>query len=404
MIGNHRKRALALAALAITAGCAGVPPARMRTTAAPPPPGTAGPGAQTVQALQARVEQLERRIAALTLGDDAADAIVAGAAPAANAPVQNAQKVQSAQNVQNAPNPNAPNPSALTANTDVTDDDLNRALSRTLVEQGGLVLPPWLAEISPEVEYTYKKTDGLRIFTANGQPTIGQSDLRRDTATAAVTGRLGLPWSSQVEARVPFVYDRFRETVPGRDRSDSDIGVGDVQVTLSKQLLREQGALPDLLAALSWRAPTGKTRIAGTVNQPSLGSGYHSVRGSLTAVKTQDPLAFFGSLSYAKNFETTVDGNRLKPGDSVGARLGTILAVSPETSLRAAIDTEFYNSSTLNGVKVPGSDQAVSELELGVATVLSPELLMNITAGVGLTSGAPDFRIGVSFPYRFPVR
>lgn len=340
--------------------------------------------------LQRRIDRLERRLAAVSkpgvaeLGAAELAATAGGGAhPGPGPGAELAQAVE------------AP---AADAGA-VSDEELGRALSRTLVEQGGLVLPPFAAEITPELSYAYRGTSGLQIFEMAGVPGIGFIDTRQDTLTASVTGRLGLPYSSQVEVSVPFAYDRVRVDRQGFSQTRSDRGIGDLQVSLSKQLLRERRVVPDLLGSVTWRLPTGSAALGAS--EPSLGAGYHALRAGLTAVKSQDPLVYFGTLAYTWNLSDTVAGVDIDPGDMVNVRLGTVLAVSPQTSLRAVLDTEFRRETEIAGMRAPGSDDVAASLELGVAAVLTDRMLLDVTAGFGVTEAAPDFRFGIALPYRF---
>ena len=59
-----------------------------------------------------------------------------------------------------------------------------------------------------------------------------------------------------------------------------------------------------------------------------------TVQGTLTAVKRQDPLVFFGSVYYAASLGT----GPFHIGDFAGTRLGVFLAATPNTSLFFDID------------------------------------------------------------------
>ena len=60
------------------------------------------------------------------------------------------------------------------------DEDINRALERSLVREGGLVLSPKTFEIEPNFVYSHLTQDGFR----------------RDSWGPGLTFRAGLPWRS----------------------------------------------------------------------------------------------------------------------------------------------------------------------------------------------------------------
>src|SRR5262249_11352779 len=98
------------------------------------------------------------------------------------------------------------------------DDDLDRALERTLVREGALVLPPWTYELTPQ--FSYAHWDRIQ------DPAV------RNSYNAALTFRMGLPWSSQISATLPYEYNQFRD-------GSSSSGLADAGFLFSKSLLVE---------------------------------------------------------------------------------------------------------------------------------------------------------------------
>ena len=153
---------------------------------------------------------------------------------------------------------------------------------------------------------------------------------------------------------------------PQTSNSESGHGFGDVSLGLAKTLLQEgAGWWPDVIARVTWDADTGKTDDNGVF----LGGGFNELSGSLSAVKRQDPLAFVGSVSYAKTFEH----DDIEPGDEVGFSLGTVLAASPETSLSFFFNQTFADDTKFDGDTINGSDQVIGTLSLGAATILGTQ-------------------------------
>jgi len=76
----------------------------------------------------------------------------------------------------------------------------------------------------------------------------------------------------------------------------------------------------------------------------SPGSGFHQLQAGLTVVTREDPLVFFVAPSYSWVFEREKNGTNVDPGDTIGLKVGTLLAASPETSrfrLRLALPIRF---------------------------------------------------------------
>ncbi len=284
--------------------------------------------------------------------------------------------------------------------TDAIDDEL-RALNRVLVDAGGLLLAPGEAEIAPELGYSYRGANGLIIRDTPAGSAFMTQNVRRNTVTAAVTGRLGLPWNSQVDVRVPYVIDQEKVAVMGQEIETHDgTGIGDIDLRLSHQLLREKGYVPDVLAAVNWRLPTGEDSFDADVGELAIGSGFHGVGGLLTATKSYDPLVLFGSLGYTANIAAEKEGIDIDPGDELSVSLGTVLAAGPGSSLRFGLNQTFRGETSVNGQEIAGSDEVIGELTLGAGLVLPGRALLDISAGFGVTEDAPDMTFRVAVPYR----
>lgn len=281
-------------------------------------------------------------------------------------------------------------------------DETLRALERTLVQAGGLLLPRWTFELEPRLEYVYQDSGGLRF--ANGVGLVDH-DVRRDTLTGSAALRLGLPWESQVDVTMPYVFSQERTSMGSfAEEMHNGTGLGDIEIGLTRQLLWEGDAVPDLLASVRWKTPTGDSVFDVEPGDLAVGSGFHAVSGTLTAVKSREPLVFFGSLSYTGNLPDTKAGLDINPGDTVGLTLGSILAAGPGTSLSFALDQTFSQATEVNGRDLPGSDGVSAMLKVGASAVLpfsSSRSLLSVTAGVGVTDDAPDLRLVASLPYRF---
>jgi hypothetical protein len=283
------------------------------------------------------------------------------------------------------------------------DEAALQALSRTLVQRGGLVLPPWRAEFIPSLGYSNRLVQGLALAeTPEGIPTVANQRLREDQLRANAALRLGLPWSSQVEVRLPYAGLRQSRTLgDGTHVVNEGSGFGDVEVAFSHQFMRESGWRPDLVGGVSWRFANGRDPFHTRVAAVAPGSGVEEFGARVTAVKSSDPMVFFGTLSYAHDEAAHVAGSVLKPGDGIGLSLGAVLAVSPETSLTFGLAQDFRARAQIDGIGAPGSDTTAASLLLGVDRVLTSRVLLDVALAIGLTRDAPDYALQVSLPIRF---
>jgi hypothetical protein len=281
----------------------------------------------------------------------------------------------------------------------VVEEEIDRALERTLVQTGVLLLPFGQAEIEPFFSYTREEGDAPVLFADAGRIGTGDQRVRRNEFVSGQTLRVGLPFDSQLELSLPYRYVQQSVTTPvgfgQREHEDSSgHGLGDLRVGLAKTLLRENGGWwPDLVARVNWDADTGQT----TDNDVVLGGGFNELSGSLSAIKRQDPLAFVGSVSYEKAFEN----NNVEPGDELGFSIGTFLAASPSTSLRLALAQSFIDNSRIDGEGINGSDGVAATATFGASVILGRGVLLDVAADIGLTDDAPDYAVRTSLPIRF---
>jgi hypothetical protein len=333
-----------------------------------------------------RVETLER--GAPPAGAEAEPRKTASPPASPEAPKE-ASSVPSAPGSAGVPAPTGPAPGQFT----VDEDTAKRALERALVQTGALLLEPGKVEINPNFFYVHREGRDSLIFGGDEQPALLEN--RGDRLQAGLALRFGLPFNSQVEFQLPYAYENQSDFVFGRfENSRHASGLGDFNMTLSKVLLRESGWQPDLTADIQWDSDTGSSK-----NGIDTGSGFNELTASLWGVKRVDPLALIGRLSYTKAFEK----NDISPGDVFGVSLGTILATSPDTSLRFSLNQNFSRKAEVEGRKFPGSDAVGSTLSVGGSLVLGPNILLDVQADVGLTSDAPDYAFLVSLPISFDL-
>lgn len=294
--------------------------------------------------------------------------------------------------------PTAAQPAAPPPSGGSLDEEGMRALERALVRQGGLVLPAGAMELETRYQYTLDGRRGLAILQTPAGPQVTESTDRRHRHEAALGLRIGLPWASQLDVRVPYVQVRATSSAAalGLDQADRITGAGDAEVQFTRQLADERAGRPALLGSVTWKAANGEYRPG----QASPGSGFTSIQAALTVVKRQDPLVFFGGLSYTAYRSRTYEGDHMAPGRGIGVRLGTLLAASPQSSLRIGLELAHAGRTRFNGVAAAGSDTLSGMVELGLASVLTRTTSLDFSVGFGVTPDAPRLRVGIAFPVR----
>lgn len=277
-----------------------------------------------------------------------------------------------------------------------------RALERTLVAGGALLLPTGQVEVEPSFSYTRRDDNNIPVLVdvGGGDLVLANQKVERDELTPALGLRVGLPWDSQLELSLPYNITQQDEILDvgaaARDtRNGWGDGIGDLTVGLAKTVLREGIVQPDLIARVTYNTGIGDKDD----NDITLDGGYSSVTGSLVALKRQDPLAFVASAFYQKSFES----DNVNRGDQYGFTLGALLAASPETSLRFQLQTTFIDDIEVDGATIDDSDQAQGVLVIGASSILGRQVLLDVAGGIGLTDDAPDYFVTLSLPIRFDL-
>lgn len=146
------------------------------------------------------------------------------------------------------------------------------------------------------------------------------------------------------------------------------------------------------------------------------GNGFWSLTAGVSVLKTYDPVVLFGSVSYtynvARSFSdiSSVVGQtqpaKVKLGDIVQFGGGVALAFSERDSASIAYTMAIEPSTRTQAPggewqRVPGSQTTASTLSFGLNHVFNKNLTINASVAIGLTPDAPNFIVGLRFPYSF---
>ena len=256
------------------------------------------------------------------------------------------------------------------------DPEERRALERALVQRGLAILPSGQWELTPGLSWLHSGSDLIHT--------------RRDDYLATLEARAGLPWGTMVGVGLPYYIKADRE-------SGDNSGFGDLSLRVWKQLLAQSDSTPSLVGSLAYLAPTGEDP-----DEPvPLGSHYHRLGLKLNLSKSIDPLVLYGDLSYSYSFSKDIDGIDYRPGDSIGIRGGTSLAITPSITGNLGLSFSFVDEFEIDGRKLDGSAQTIGLLEIGMGFTLSKRYFLSITSDIGITDDAPDYSLALSLPIRF---
>lgn len=272
-----------------------------------------------------------------------------------------------------------------------------RALERTLIQEGAVLLPSWVIEFAPSFSYTLNQVEFPAIVSNDAVATLATDQVERTVSTINLEVRAGLPFDSQLELGLPYRWADAKITTlmggasVGQSSSRSGSGIGSLRAGLAKTLMRERGWRPDLVGRITWDTGSGDRIDNGVL----LGD-FESIEGSVNIIKRSDPLVFLGSLRY----RTFPEEDDIALGDQFIFSFGTALAVSPGSSLFASISNQFLDETKVGNQQIDGSDLKSVVLNLGASAIVSKSILLNLTTGIGITDDAPDYSIGLSASMR----
>jgi len=311
-----------------------------------------------------------------------------------------------------------------------------------IFEQPGVLTPKGGVVLEPSFQFGYSSSNRVALIGYSIIPAllIGLIDVRevkRNTVTAALSGRYGVSNRLELEMRVPYVYRSDatvsrEELVPGStDRvfDANGLHLGDVELGARYQLNDGGIDKPFFIGSVRFKSRTGtdpfevvtdcKSRCVDNTSGTGLpldlpsGSGFNSLQLGLTALYPSDPAVFFGSITYLHNFSRdnvnrkVLDGateflGTISPGSVVGFNFGMGLAINEKSTLSIGYDHSSVGRTESNGSVVKGSVRTqLGTLLLGYAYRLSPKTTLNVSVGAGLTRDTPDVSLTVRLPVSF---
>ncbi len=298
-----------------------------------------------------------------------------------------------------------------------------RPIDQLLIDTGGILLSPGSLQIEPGFDYSHLSgnnvaINGFSIFDAIVIGTIRVDDLRRDIVTSSLTVRYGIAERLQLEARVPGVYRRDKEilgigTADIRERTVSDVDLGDIEATLSWQPISNNGLIPATVLKATARFPTGRNPFeiesevidrggeSRLVNPPT-GGGHYAVSPGANFVWRNDPLVYFGGADYALNLQQEFDEfGVIDPGDSFGWFAGFNFAISDRVSISTSFINRHTKKTRQNGIESIGTATNDARLVFGTAIATPRGRTLLASASIGLTDQSPDFSISFTLPITF---
>lgn len=293
------------------------------------------------------------------------------------------------------------------------------------VEKGGVLPSEWRLVLEPAYQYSHisKKQlvslSGFTVFHAIHIGTFALKDVKRDIHVASLTARLGYK-DMELNVKTPWLYRRDKEISSEDEETDDyvadDSGWGDIEGGFVCRLIKEHGAIPDIMLSLGIKSDTGRdpygleTEFVNgqwRFKEFPTGTGHWGYSGGLIFVKTSDPVVLFLNLTYFYNAPRDVGRQggtfygEVDPGDSFEYNLGTVVALNEKFSLNYSLNHRMTGETEQNGSELAGSDLNAISLNIGSTYAISRRFSVDITVGIGLSGDANDVTLQCRVPVNF---
>ena len=192
-------------------------------------------------------------------------------------------------------------------------------------------------------------------------------------------------------------------------------GIGDIKFGLKYNTINEGPDRPAIVTGITASAPTGKSpnfdpskgqNIAQAADIrdptiPQIGTGHWILTGSVTALKSYDPLILFGTISYSHWLPRKFFGTLVEPGDVWEVNSGLGFAVNDTDTLAGQLFIDYANRWKFTGNPITQTGITPINLKLGYTHILSPTDLINPSVIFGLTRDANDAVVMLDWIHRF---
>lgn len=309
---------------------------------------------------------------------------------------------------------------------------------QSIPDIGGVLTPKGKWIIEPAIQYSHADVNrltfrGIELLGALGIGLLSADDADRDAVIASLTGRFGISDRLEGEVKLPYVYrdDKLTNLIPqipdanGQpaelERSLDGHGVGDLELALHYQLNAGLEGWPIFIGNLRYKSTTGKGPFDvdydadGIEQELAMGSGFHAIEPSITALYPTDPAVLFGNLGYVFNIKKDIDkrigdvrvGN-VDPGDTFRMSFGMAYSINERTSFTLGYKndfimktkTEFFNPDTGASTTQKSDTLNVGALLLGYSLALDRQTSVNLNLELGVTDDAPDVLMTLRVPFQ----
>lgn len=281
----------------------------------------------------------------------------------------------------------------------------------SLLKKGGM-------SVNYGADYSYFRDSRIDIALSEGSSSITRFRIEEDaqhSIGSSLTFDYGLFDNVTLNVNFPMV-------IKADTLSDNKaVGLGDISFGARWQPFELKRGVPSTTLFSSLSTATGESPYKINRNSDlSTGKGYYSLSAGASMSKVMDPVVVFASGSYsigstASDLNQSMSGGVLKqvtPGDSMGLSMGLAYSLNYDISFSSSLQVSYglpteltylrnveeAGVTTVRKVTVESADQVTSTVNLGLSLRTSPQRIVNINFGFGLTEDSPDLMLGFSIP------
>jgi hypothetical protein len=355
--------------------------------------------------------------------DQSSGATSSSATPQTNAPANSEGAPAAQNNAGTPPNGNTTQgndntaPSAATASPPTPKEQQEESERNTLefLRNEVVLVQPQKIETDFSVAYLHTSE------------TIGNERM----VVGAAQGRYGFFPGFEGFLAIPYIWGQRQTIGPTTYIGTEEAGIGDITFGLKDNILQEKQYIPVVVVGASAVAPTGHNPYlppltnastltntsTGTITSTSatsvqggdarnplniqIGTGHWQLNGSLTALKSNDPLVVYATVNYRHFIPATYYGVHIVPGDIWELNSGFGFAVNDTSTIGAQVFIDYEKKWIFNNVAVPQTGITPISLKLSYTYILSPVDLIQPSLTFGVTRDATDAVVALDYIHRF---
>ena len=293
------------------------------------------------------------------------------------------------------------------------------------VRKGGILLKQGKSNVSVQEEYAHYSSNNIYIQGFSILPVlvvgeISVQGIKHDIFTTTLSTKYGILDNLDAQINIPYLYGTEKHSNatanPPWEQTKSGSGLGDISATLYYQPVAENASRPAIMFGLTGKSRTGRSVFDVTYNDKNMpnkmvtGSGFYGLRGSVSMIKTSDPVVIFGTVGYMHNFSRhnvnissggTSQSANITPGDTISFNVGTSYALNYKMSVNVMYRQGYTMSTKKNGKTVVNSSVDSAVLQFGANWAYSKNKFLSFNVGSGLTPDSPDMTLNLMFAYTF---